>query len=477
MKKISLLCTAITVSLMWNCHNGNQPSASDDSLAADDTLEIEALDDTIPMPMFLYYHNPDNMQIVFWNTFNKPEKITDNWELQQRTRKIASQYTKLLLPNNKFADIKFTGEQTKDPDGNDLEVFALHHDYAPSAGLNYTFVNKKDAKAIKYGGTMLVVVTDQYLESRKPLSVKNISERNKPMPKTVVQKLEKQYSMKAVRSSATCEIEGGYTFGAVQFKPKSDKALALQVLANGDSIYSIEEWGHYDKAEGSTWNVDDGGEYIPCQILAAFEGSGGLDLCYLHGAPESTETGWLTLKDGQFEIHTLAQFYNYIDEPMPFYKKDMAKLQKILEKYDPMFKNIKMTKWCHVWIDEDDEREIWVRSDDEEYGALFCLKGEPQLLCTEDNKHKAKLYQGAISVSGGCGTGCTNTEIVTLKNSRKAHHLEFMRNIAPDNSSTEEEYTLDGRTTDKANAEQFMQQALKQEHYMQNPSFQDFNNN
>lgn len=477
MKIKNILLAIAATAFVAACHNGQQPAAStDDTLLANDTLEIEALDDTIPMPMFLYYHNPDNMQVVFWTTFNKPDEPNAIWDLQQRTRKIASQYTKLLLPNGKFADIKFTGEQTKDPDGNDLEVFALHHDYAPSAGLNYTFANKKDAKAIKYGGTMLVVVTDQYLESHKMLNVKNISHQ-KSMPKNVVKELETRYSMKATRSVVTCEIEGGYTFGAVQFKPKSDKVLALQVLVNGDSIYSIEEWGHYDKAEGPTWNVDDGGEYIPGHILAAFEGPNGLDLCYLHGAPESTTTGWMTLHNGAFNIYELAQFYNYIDEPMPFYKKDMAKLQKILEKHDPMFKNIKMTKWCHVWIDEDDEREIWVRSDDEEYGALFCLKGEPQLLCTEDGKHKAKLYQGAISVSGGCGTGCTYTEIVTLKNSRKAHHLEFMRNIAPDNSSTEEEYTLDGRTTDKANAEQFMQQALKQEHYMQNPSFHEFNNN
>ena len=95
----------MATAIVCACHNGNQPSASDDSLAADDTLEIEALDDTIPMPMFLYYHNPDNMQVVFWTTFNKPDEPNANWDLQQRTRKIASHYTKLLLPNGKFADI------------------------------------------------------------------------------------------------------------------------------------------------------------------------------------------------------------------------------------------------------------------------------------------------------------------------------------------------------------------------------------
>lgn len=475
MKKIYLLCTAIAFSLMCGCHNGNNPSATGDSLSADDTLKIEALEDTTPMPMFLYYHNPDNMQVVFWSSLQKPDEPNTNWELQQRTRKIASQYTKLLLPNGKYADVKFIGEQTKDPDGNDLEVFALHHDYAPSAGMRYAFANKNDAKAIKYGGTMLVVVTDQYLETRKQLPVKDISQRNKPMPKNVVQKMEKRYGMKALRSSATCEIEGGYTFGAVQFKPQGDKVLALEVLSRGDSTYSIEEWGNYDKTEGPTWNVDDGGEYIPSHILAAFESPNDIEICFVHGAPESTTTGWLTLHKGQFAKHELAQFYNWIDEPMPFYKKDMAKLQKILEKHDPMFKNIKMTKWCHVWIDNDDEREIWLRSDDEEYGALFCLKNEPQLLCTEYGNNKAKLYQGAVYVSGGCGTGCFSMEIVTIKDSRKAHHLEYIRNTPPDGSLDNEGYSLDGKTTDKVNGENFKQQALQQEHYLKNPSFNEFN--
>ena len=474
MKIKNILLAIAATAVVAACHNGQQPSAgTDDTLLADDTPEEVV--DTTPMPMFLYYHNPDNMQVVFWISLAKPDEPNANWDLQQRTRRIASQYTKLLLPNGKFANVKFIGEQTKDPDGGNLEVFALHQDYAPSAGLNYAFENKKDAKAIKYGGTMLVLVTDEYLESHKMLNIKNISYQ-KSMPKAVVKELESRFGQKATRSVTTCEIEGGYTFGAVQFKPKGDKALALQVLACGDSIYFIEEWGHYDKTEGATWNVDDGGEYIPSGIMAAFEGPCGLDLCYLHGAPESTVTGWMTLRDGQFESFEMGMFYNYIDEPMPFWKKDLAKLQKILEKHDPMFKNVKMTKWTYVWIDNDDEREIWLRSDDEEYGAIFTLKGEPQLLCTEQGNNQARLYEGAVSVTGNCGNGCFNMEVVTLKDSRKARRMEITRHTAPDNSISNEEYILDGKTTDKATGEQFLQQALKQEHYLKNPSFNEFNN-
>ena len=473
MKIKNILLAIAATAVICACHNGQQAAADNDTIDSLTELEEEMIVDTTPMPMFLYYHNPDNMQVVFWASLAKPDEPDANWDLQQRTRRIASQYTKLLLPNGKFANVKFIGEQTKDPDGGDLEVFALHHDYAPSAGLNYAFENKKEAKAIKYGGTMLVVATEEYLESHKMLNVKNISHQ-KSMPKNVVKELETRYSMKATRSVVTCEIEGGYSFGAVQFKPKGDKVLALQVLACSDSIYSIEEWGHYDKTEGATWNVDDGGEYIPSGIMAAFEGPNGLDLCYLHGAPESTTTGWMTLRKGAFNSYELAQFYNYIDEPMPFYKKDMTKLQKILEKHDPMFKNIKMTKWTYVWIDNDDVREIWLRSNDEEYGAIFGLKGEPQLLCTEYGNRKAILYQDAISVTGSCGSGCFNMEVVTLKDSRRGDRLELMRNTAPDNSISSEEYRLNGKIINKSEGEKFIQQATKQEHYLKSPNWNTF---
>lgn len=474
MKIKNILLAIATTAVVAACHNGQQPAAgTDDTLLADDTPEEVV--DTTPMPMFLYYHNPDNMQVVFWISLAKPDEPNANWDLQQRTRRIASQYTKLLLPNGKFADVKFIGEQTKNPDGGDLEVFALHHDYAPSAGLNYAFENKKDAKAIKYGGTMLVLVTDEYLESHKMLAVKDLSSRQKKMPTTVVKKLEEQYGMKALRSTVTSEFDGGYSFGSVQFKPKGGKVLALQVLACGDSVYSIEEWGQYDKTEGPTWNVDDGGEYIPSHILAAFEGPNGIDICFIHGAPESTVTGWMTLRNGQFESFEMGMFYNYIDEPRPFWKKDMAKLQKILEKHDPVFKSVKMAKWCHVYIDNDDEPEIWLHSDNDEYGAIFGLKGEPQLLCTESGNDKVILYHGTISVCGSCGNGCFSMELTTLKDSRKGDRLELKRNTAPDNSIISEEYRLNGKIIDKSDGEKFKQQATQQEHYLKSPSWNTFN--
>ena len=183
----------------------------------------------------------------------------------------------------------------------------------------------------------------------------------------------------------------------------------------------------------------------------------------------------MTLRDGQFESFEMGMFYNYIDEPRPFWKKDMAKLQKILEKHDPVFKSVKMAKWCHVYIDNDDEPEIWLHSDNDEYGAIFGLKGEPQLLCTESGNDKVILYHGTISVCGSCGNGCFSMELTTLKDSRKGDRLELKRNTAPDNSIISEEYRLNGKIIDKSEGEKFKQQATQQEHYLKSPSWNTFN--
>ena len=113
-------------------------SGDTDSLTVGDTLTVEQQDTTL-LPVFLYYHNPKNMQVVFWTTLEKTEDSGVEWELQERTRRNAARYTKLFMGYEKAQDVTFVGEQITDPDGEPIPIFGLHHDYVPSAGLNYAF--------------------------------------------------------------------------------------------------------------------------------------------------------------------------------------------------------------------------------------------------------------------------------------------------------------------------------------------------
>ena len=82
MKKILIYMVALSlVAFAGSCKKGQSGHADDvDSLALDSTSEDL-------LPMFLYYHNPDNMQIMFWTSLEKPYEPDSAWTLQVKTRK------------------------------------------------------------------------------------------------------------------------------------------------------------------------------------------------------------------------------------------------------------------------------------------------------------------------------------------------------------------------------------------------------
>jgi hypothetical protein len=286
-----------------------------------------------------------------------------------------------------------------------------------------------------------VIVCDEYLQSRKVLKITDVS--NKSMPQDVVKKMEKKYSMKTERSTMSYNIEGGYVCGAIQFKgeyknapkfPGEDnvevkKALALEVLAKGDSVWVLEQIGTVFPGEGPTWNADDGGEYFPNSILAAFEGPKGLELCYLHGAPESIEVGMLYPRGEKLEEQMYECYHAMIDEEIPVWKKDMAEMDKLFQKKVTV-SGIKLTKWAHVWMGDDVE---WIHMADknEEYGGIFIRKnGKIQLVQVEDPKRKAlHLWLNGISYlkfAGSAGGPSWYTEIIGYKDGKQVEKFNML---------------------------------------------------
>ena len=132
------------------------------------------------------------------------------WALQQMARRNAAKYTNLLKDDKSVVAIKFIDEVLKNPDGEMLFPGELHgRPEIPAPGLRYAMQDPKLYKKDLQGFN--VIVCDEYLQSRKVLKVTD--DFNKPMPKDIVQKMEKKYGMKAQRSLRSCTIEGGYTFG------------------------------------------------------------------------------------------------------------------------------------------------------------------------------------------------------------------------------------------------------------------------
>lgn len=436
-KRIVIMLFAVcAIALIAGCKTGNPrqtgnklASGADSALAVIDSIIEE--NDTTPMPMFLLGCDKDKyMLMLYWSSIEEPQKTDDDdewferyhqeWLFQDQFRRNAAQYTNMLTDGGDVK-VKFVDEVLKDPDGNIPSIGQIHgREEIPSLCARFSYANKEDIKD-DYSG---IIVTDSYLKSRKRLDIEyDQSEWDdaKPLPEATVRQLEERYGMKVESMRLFATIGGRYIWGKLQFEgeyknaPKdeydqnSKYSLALDVLIDGDKVYTNEVLGYYDENYGSTWNADDDGEYVGCSILAAFEGPKGLELCFNRSAPESLAVGMFYLRDGQLIKHTYEIYQWMIDEEIPVWKKDFAEMRKIYLEADPhSHKYVELTKWAHCYIDYTNEW-LWLRDKDEKNGAIFMRdkNGNIKLVDVENaNQSLSECQKDGISYlifSGSAG--------------------------------------------------------------------------
>lgn len=481
------------------CGNKTNGAAGDaDSTATDSVLTAEAAQaqqtDTVPRPMYLCL-TPSHkyMEMLYWREVTEPtadecgeefiREVHADWELQESFRRNLPQY-KTLLADGKTLHLKFLGEQLTDPDGNPASLGMLHgREGIPAQSARYEVTDAK-GKEIWSG----IAVTDEYLQTRRRLPIK-VEGKEPHYPKLsaqIVATLEKRYGMKAERSKKLYTIDGRYTVGTLQFKgewkdaPKTmygndHVALALEVIALGDSVWACEQLGYYDEAEGPTWNVDDDGEYLPCDILEAFEGPQGLELCYVHHAPESREVGLFLLRGGRYEQLSYAIYHVPYDEELPLWKRDIAEMQRLYKANALEDGTGPLTRYAVINVDMDNQTEIWAReASDNGGGALFLHSADGvQLVSVESSKMKFHFRQkdwntGYVYIGGSMGGPTYYEKVVKLKGSRIVETLETNR-VYDDIDAT-----LNGRkiTADQAQA---WLDAMPREDYNHNANWQEFN--
>ena len=332
----NLLLTLIFACSMLPMTAGSAPDKNDGS--------------TLP-PMFLLGTNNGMMQMVYWCDFEEPqldeeypeyfEEQHQAWEVQEKFRRNASKYTKLIVDGTATLNVKYVDEILLNPDGEKIFPGELHgNPKIPSAGARFTLQGESKMNMDEVSGN--VVVTDSYLASHKPLTVQPITSDYEmpPLPSAVIKKMEEKYGMKAELSKKVFIIGDRYTYGVMQFQgeyknstrkkhnPDEKSALALEIITDGDKVYSYPVEGWYDPEFGCTWNADDGGEYFPSNIAAAFEGPQGVELCFLHWAPESATTGIMTLSNGKLDRQEYTVYHSLIDEQIPVWKKDISSKSK-----------------------------------------------------------------------------------------------------------------------------------------------------
>ena len=396
-------------------------------------------DGTTPPPMFLLGTNNGMMQMVYWCYLEEPqldeeypeyfEEAHRAWDTQEQFRRNASKYTKLIVDGTQTRDVKYADEIFLNPDGEQIFPGELHgRPQIPSAGARFSLLGEPKLSEDDVPGT--VVVTDGYLASHKLLKIQPImSDEEVPLPSAVIKKMEAKYGMKATHSVKRYTIGGRYTYGVMQFEgeyknstrkkynPDEKSALALEIIIDGDKVYSYPVEGWYDPEFGTTWNADDGGEYFPSNIAAAFEGPQGVELCYLHGAPESVTTGILTLNNGKLDRQEYAVYHSLIDEQIPVWKKDIEEMKRLYLDDDPKeHEFVNLTKWAHVFIDYEGE-QIWISDEAEENGAFFSrVDGKFELIGTVRASFRPSFPESRdgnhyLVISGPAGGPSYYTEI------------------------------------------------------------------
>ena len=446
MKRLMLVAIC-AMAVMFSCKNKGEtaPADSADSMVAVIDSIIEE-NDTTPLPMFLIGDDGKYMQMLYWTDIEEPKKDDDNaeyfetwhnsWELQQMFRRNAAQYTNRIV-DGKVKKIRFVDEVLKDPDGNTPSTGEIHsRNDIPSLCARFEYVNAKDNDPDEFNWGK-VICTDSYLNTRKSLDIElcaPLGELLPPLPADIVKKLEKEYGMQAQKSEKICTIGGRYIHGTVEFKgeyknapkdkndPDRKYALALELIIDSGKVYKLEQLGYYDPQWGTAWNADADG-YISNSIAAAFEGPKGLELCYIHPAPESFAVGMLYLRDEKLVKLQYETFHSMIDEETPVWKTDLAEMQKIYDADETVDYDVKFTKWAHCYIDYTNEW-IWLRDKDDENGAFFIRQdnGKFKLIAVETPKLKASRMERNgtyyLKIAGSAGGPSWAQEIRAFRNGK-----------------------------------------------------------
>lgn len=396
-------------------------------------------------PMFLMSSSNGMGLMVYWEDLKEPVKNEDNeeffdqmhqdWALQDQFRRNASQYTKLIINGTITSNVKYVDEVLLNPDGDPMYFGELHgRQEIPSPGARFSLLSGEPLSADEHGG---ILVTDSYLATHKPMDIRPAMEDGVlPLPDNVIKEMENAYGMKVEKSTQSYIIGDRYIYGVLQFQgeykdskrkkhePDEKSSLALEIIIDGSNIYSYPVEGYYFPDEGPIWNADDGGEYFPSIIAAAFEGPQGPEFCFIHWAPESATTGMLFIRDGKLDRQRYAVYHSLIDEDIPVWKKDIEEMKRLYVDEDPgENEGIELTKWAHVFIDWEGE-QIWISDNEEENGAFFSREdGKLKLIAVVRPNLKPSFPESQngnnyLMLSGPAGGPSYYYEIYKLQNGK-----------------------------------------------------------
>lgn len=118
-----------------------------------------------------------------------------------------------------------------------------------------------------------------------------------------------------------------------------------------------------------------------------------------------------TISDEKMEVQSIS--------PTMDVEKYWSQFQEMYEEGDLDDVHYPLTKYAFIDIDEDGKDEVWVRTADDEDGALFCFddEEEPQLVITETEGKRLSVAKGWVGNGYPAGGPSYINHYVVLKDS------------------------------------------------------------
>ena len=338
---IALLLTSI------GCSSNNKVSPIIEEPISCDTLLVDWNSSNVPMALNVVCEFDDN-----YNELNRTlMHIFSSEEDSVKYTPYAEKYHVFISGDNQH-HITFTEIQ---PNGREWgSIIVGKYSYCMK-GLNYKVDNIRGNKSgNKYSNKIDngFAFTDDFLANHHLLQLKY---SNAQVPAHLIDTLQSRYCNK-VLDSCTCAVVGNGTavpdlgIYSVQMKPKEGKCLGMRVVSVGDSLYVYEDWSEERDGEYS-WNVDDGGNYLPFTPIAVTKGEKGYDIFYYESAPEGSTFGALLLRNSKLVMHEFNSYYHYIDyipNPLPTRLPNDSKLVSERDGYKV---------WIHTDVEPDNADE------------------------------------------------------------------------------------------------------------------------
>lgn len=155
-----------------------------------------------------------------------------------------------------------------------------------------------------------------------------------------------------------------------------------------------------------------------------------------------------------------------------------GKMEKLYNDSYVFENRIQFNKYALIDIDEDDNPELWLFSDNDDYQAIYSItEGHVELAASTYYKTHFSFFPttSTICAAGSCGTGCFRADYTVMKDSKPLYHFADQQDYNYQKDEMVSSYFKNGQPVKTKEGEQFIkrlgepQELTPQRHQLTHP--------